>query len=457
MTLLKNMLKDLLTNSIDDVFSKIGSSELEKYYFVRYLPVFKANGTFDDQKKIIKINIRRIMRDGDIESKPYYKSAFSKLEGEISTKFPQKNGQDLTELTREEMFDFLISYFDSAGFKKFDVEKFLHNFQIFNNHLSTELDIRYCFSTLLNFNGNFEEQKLDNKLHIRTITPDEFAAVSGIESRGEKIDIDPSLFKIKYVIGKTLDRTSVREQDVLKLFEKTLDALRVFRNGNVQLGGLYFRNSQFWQVKPTFVLRREPKTLPTDEYVLDSSKLLADFKLFHSKLYGVNLTKGKYTFLDRSIRRFSNAIENRSTEERIVDFVISLESLYSSNEQELAYKFSIRVAAILGSNSREKINLQRMMHKIYDMRIRIVHGGKIPKQIKLERKSLEMVRAVELLERISRNSIMIFFELLEHYGKKEDIHRDIENAIFDDVARLKLSKIIRSSKYINSKFLKEIA
>lgn len=456
MIALKNALKNLLINSISDTFSKIGSNELKEYHYVRYLPVFKANGNYDDQKKIIKISTRRIIHDVNIELKPYYKSAFLELEREISVKLRRKNKHDIAELTRKEMFDFLISYFNNAGFRKFNNKKFLHNFQIFSNHLSTELDVRYCFSTLLNFNGNFKEQKLDNKLHIRRITPDEFATISGIEGRGEKTYIDPSLFKIKYVIGKTLDRTNVRERDVLKQFEKTLDALRMFRNGNVQLGGLYFRDSQVWQVKPTFELRREPRTLPTDEYALDSRKLLTDFKLFHSKLYGVNLTKGKYTFLGRSIRRFSNAIENRSTEERIVDFVISLESLYSSNEQELAYKFSLRVAAILGSNSREKIKLQQMMHKIYNMRSKIVHGDKILNQIKFDGKSLETHMAVEVLERISRNSIMIFFELLEHYEKKEDIHRDIEDAIFDNEIRLKLSKIIRSSKYINLKFLKEI-
>lgn len=454
MTALKNALKDLLTNSINDIFSKISSDELKKYNSIGYLPVFKTNGYYDDQEETTKINTRCIIRDVDIESKPYYKSAFSELKEEISIKRRNKNGRDLTELTREEMFDFLISYFDSAGFSKFNAEIFLDNFQIFNKHLSTEIDTNYCFSTLLNFNGNFEEQKLDNELHIRTITPDEFATIAGIEDRSEKTDIDSSLFKIKYVIGKTVDRTSIREQDVLKLFEKTIDVLRIFRNGNVQLGGLYFRNSQFWQVKPNFVLRREPKTLLTNEYALDSSKLLKEFKLFHSKLYGVNLTKGKYKFLDRSIRRFSNAIENRSTDERVVDFIISLESLYSSNESELAYKFSLRVAVVLGSNSREKISLQQMMHKIYNMRSRIVHGDDIPKQIEFNEKLLKIPVAVEVLEHISRNSIMIFFELLEHYGTKEGIHRDIESAIFDNKIRLKLSKIIKSSKYINLKFLK---
>ena len=350
----------------------------------------------------------------------------------------------------------MISYFDDTGFVEFDETKFRHNFQIFERYLTAEINTRYCFATLLNFNGDFGELNLGNDLHIRRITADEFATISGIENHSEKIDVDSSLFKIKYIIGKTIDGTRVREPNVLKLFEKTLDALKVFRNGNVQLGGLYFKDSEFWRIKPTHVLRREPRTLPTKEYALNNGKELNDFMLFHKKFHDINFTKGEYTFLGRSIRRFSNAIEDSSSEESIVDFVISLESLYTSNEPELSYKFSLRVAALLGTSPREMAGLQRMMYDIYNMRSKIVHGDEIPPQIKLEKKSLEMGQAVEILEHVSRNSIMIFLELLEEYESKGTIHKNIEAAIFDSEAKSEISHVIESSEYIDLKFLEEL-
>ena len=455
MTVLKDVLRDLLMGSMDDFFSNVGPKELKKYQYDTYLPVFKSGGGFDDQERITRVNAKQMIRDCDMESKPYYRNAFAKLQVTVSGECAKWNRQDPEEITRVGLRDFMISYFDDAGFVEFDETKFLCHFQIFERYLTAELNTRYCFATLLNFNGDFKELNLDNGLHIRKITSDEFATISGIANHSEKIDVDPALFKIKYVIGKTIDGTRVQEPNVLKLFEKTLDAFKVFQNGNVQLGGLYFRDSEFWKIKPTHVLRREPRTLPTEEYVLNSGKELNDFIRFHKKFLGINFTKGEYMFLGRSIRRFSNAIED-SPEESIVDFVISLESLYTSNELELSYKFSLRVAVLLGTSPREMVGLQRMMHDIYNMRSKIVHGDEIPPQIKLEKKSLEMRQAVAILEHVSRNSIMIFLELLEEYGSRNIIHRNIEAAIFDSEVRSKISHVIESSEYIDLKFLEEL-
>ena len=455
MTVLKDVLRDLLMGSMDDFFSNVGPKELKKHQYDTYLPVFKSGGGFDDQERITRVNAKQMIRDCDMESKPYYRNAFAKLQVTVSGECAKWNRQDPEEITRVGLRDFMISYFDDAGFVEFDETKFLCHFQIFERYLTAELNTRYCFATLLNFNGDFKELNLDNGLHIRKITSDEFATISGIANHSEKIDVDPALFKIKYVIGKTIDGTRVQEPNVLKLFEKTLDAFKVFQNGNVQLGGLYFRDSEFWKIKSTHVLRREPRTLPTEEYVLNSSKELNDFIRFHKKFLGINFTKGKYMFLGRSIRRFSNAIED-PPEESIVDFVISLESLYTSNELELSYKFSLRVAVLLGTSPREMVGLQRMMHDIYNMRSKIVHGDEIPQQIKLEKKSLEMRQAVAILEHVSRNSIMIFLELLEEYGSRNIIHRNIEAAIFDSEVRSKISHVIESSEYIDLKFLEEL-
>ena len=455
MTVLKDVLMDLLMGSMEDFFSNVGPEELKKYQYVRYLPIFKSDGNFDDQERITSVNARQMISDCDMESKPYYKNAFAELQVTVSRECRNWNRQDPEDITRVDLRDFMISYFDDAGFGEFDATKFLHNFQIFERYLTAELNTRYCFATLLNFNGDFKELNLDNSLHIRRITTDEFATISGIEDHSEKINVEPALFKTKYVIGKTMDGAKVREPIVLKLFEKTLDALKVFRNGNVQLGGLYFRDSEFWKIKPIRVLRREPLTPPTEEYVLNSGKALTDFILFHKKFLNINFSKGKYTFLGRSIRRFSNAIED-SPEDSIVDFVISLESLYTSNEDELSYKFSLRVATLLGSNPREMIGLQHMMHDIYHMRSKIVHGDEISTQFKLEKKSLEMKQVVEILEHVSRNSIMIFLKLLKEYESRDIIHRNIEAAIFDSEVRSNISHIIESSKYIDLKFLEEL-
>ena len=357
MTVLKDNLRDLLVGLIEDFFSKIESGDLKKYHSVMYWPVFK-NGAFDDQEKITYVDTKQMIFDCNMESKPYYKNAFDKLQNVISKKLNEQSPQNPKDIASKELQDFLKSYFDAVcsdnkGFKKIDEKKFLDNFKIFEKHLEGELNVHYFFATLLNFNAGFNELDLDNEFHIRKITENEFATISGIGRRSEKIDVDHSLFKIKYVIGKTNEKKSKHQgkimgEDIQKMFQKTLNALKIFRDGNVQLGGLYFRDSKFWEIKNTFVLRREPRTQPTRVYVLNEDKAVRDFRLFHEKFHSINLTKGGRTFLDTSIKRFSKAIEGGSPEERIVDFMISLESLYASKEPDLTYKISLRVAVLLG-------------------------------------------------------------------------------------------------------------
>ena len=114
--------------------------------------------------------------------------AFAELQVTVSGECGKwKTGKIPRRLLGVGLRDFMISYFDDAGFVEFDETKFLCHFQIFERYLTAELNTRYCFATLLNFNGDFKELTLDNGLHIRKITSDEFATISGIENHSEKI------------------------------------------------------------------------------------------------------------------------------------------------------------------------------------------------------------------------------------------------------------------------------
>ena len=84
MTVLENVLRDLLTGSIDDFFSNIGPRKLKKYQYNTYLPIFKSDGSFDDQKRITCVNTKQMIRDCGMESKSYYQNAFAELQMTVS-------------------------------------------------------------------------------------------------------------------------------------------------------------------------------------------------------------------------------------------------------------------------------------------------------------------------------------------------------------------------------------
>jgi len=461
----KKILKTFIHNSIDDFFSNIKKSNLEKYEEKTYKPTFKSDGfytgteiiTFTDYKKLVQDNWEYIKK------KQYYNMAFLilkiRLQKNYSNKNIQKTSDQLKEITEKELRDFLISYVHEAGLI-FTEKIFLRHYTNLEKYVEDELEFDYCFATLLNFDGDFNllELEPENHLHIRRITPDEFSIVSEIKNKTEKPRVDPIYFKLKYIVGGRLPHSKVKEENVLKLFEKTINALKIFKVGDVRLGGIYFRDSEIWTLRPTYVLRKEPKFSSKNLYNLNSTQLVSQFKRFHKDFSSINFTKGKYPFLYRSFFRFSRSLENISAEECVVDFVTSLESLYSSQEQELSYKFALRIALLLGNSTKNKINLQDFMLKIYNMRSKIVHGDIVPDQIDVgnEKKILTKDDCIRILEDVTRNSINIFLSLIEEYNTKEDIQKEIDQSIHDPTLGSKYTKLIQKSKYVNLNFLDKL-
>lgn len=77
--------------------------------------------------------------------------------------------------------------------------------------------------------------------------------------------------------------------------------------------------------------------------------------------------------------RFEGSRERWSTEDRLLDYWIGLEFLFSheSESQELTYKYAIRIAHFLGRDRTSRLRLFDQMNQSYKARSKIVHGKKI--------------------------------------------------------------------------------
>ena len=81
-----------------------------------------------------------------------------------------------------------------------------------------------------------------------------------------------------------------------------------------------------------------------------------------------------------ALRRFSQAQERRQPEDRLLDYWIGLEALFSPGTAELRYRISLRVANFVGrseshGNRRE---IFEQLKRSYDARSKVAHGGEAP-------------------------------------------------------------------------------
>jgi hypothetical protein len=115
---------------------------------------------------------------------------------------------------------------------------------------------------------------------------------------------------------------------------------------------------------------------------------------------------------------------------RIIDYFVSLEALYSKDEErtEMRYRFSNRIATLLGKDIEDRLEMKEKARSLYDKRSALVHGS----VTKLEDKEQG------ILFRWIRESILRFMSLSKFYLDHKTIINKIDDAMIDNSIRDKL-------------------
>lgn len=101
------------------------------------------------------------------------------------------------------------------------------------------------------------------------------------------------------------------------------------------------------------------------------------------------------TDADLPFRRWFSAADRLSDDDRLIDYWIGLESLFSpDSSQEVKFRASLRIAAYLGGNPTGREQIYQDMRHSYDWRSAVVHGTSPSIQKKLaKRGTLQIVTA----------------------------------------------------------------
>lgn len=206
-------------------------------------------------------------------------------------------------------------------------------------------------------------------------------------------------------------------------FDEVVSALRLFKPGIVGFSMIittpitwfpYGGGSTNWYGKhfePSRFILTEPE-------VKEFKALFQEFSQKESLLQDSS-------FINLALRRFNYAHERKRPEDKLIDYMIALETAYIVDDPgEYGYKIAIRAASLLGKTLHEKEEIFLEIKKAYHLRSKIVHGSK-----KVGDKNSISIQDVSKIEQYVRNSIIEFIKLIPGKSHSEII-KSVEEALF---------------------------
>lgn len=245
---------------------------------------------------------------------------------------------------------------------------------------------------LQNVDDSITKLKLKHKLSIVSLPQsDAFEFVKNlercpIEMVGKNITIESHIYnydtkKIYFiereledlndqdiVIGKIFDIAGKFQREIkLPYLEPLLTALRLFKEGDIAYWSNYiYETNNFGTITSSFspknrILGYKIYSLLPDE-IEHCIRFINDFVMPESK------------YLQLAIEQFNNSYIAVSLESAFLNLMMSLEALYTKNNQELSFRFARNCAIILGTNYENSQMIFRDIKELYNKRNKLIHG-----------------------------------------------------------------------------------
>ena len=258
---------------------------------------------------------------------------------------------------------------------------------------------------------------LDKKLTIREIGDDDYSKIASTSDqfeaarelgqyfciRGAKTSVIElriiqstfSDYKIeKPEFGKNRQHPyhrPISEQDLTPYLWRVISTLRLFQEGNVELGWIYYLLPS-----PTMKCQFDyPEALVaplhsyhlkdhSNHYHVDSPEKAQAVERF----WNLCSDSGLPPRLDRAKRRFVVGYQKHLLEDELIDLVTCLETLFTTDDKEVSFKACLRACQIraAGREFKEKKEVFDLLRTAYDWRSKLVHGSEnnLPEKIRIK-------------------------------------------------------------------------
>ena len=438
-----------------DICQKLSKSQIEEYsdYYPKFL-----NRKFDDviKKKIknyeefIYKNEKSICSTKSFELLNSFISEQESIKNyfqDFHEKYSGEKTKNVEEYTKELLLVFLVNYLEKNN--KFNVHQktFEDSFKEFYEFIDKKINSVDFFTPLYNFESSKDKLHFDNIL-LHRITEYQFKIISRLGiGPGQINSIDPDYVNLQFIMEIIIPRKNnfdAENIEARKQFLKLNQAMKLLFSGDVLIGASYRNYSNHWSHIWRYVDGNEPDFFSNSRLKL-TPKLYGELRSFYENFKETDLSKKEFKFLKMSIQRFESATLKKQVEDKIVDFMISLESLYTSGPGETRMKMANRISALLGDTDEEKESIWCFINSAYNIRSGIVHGDGIRSKVIMGKEfSLEGISS--RLEEITRISIRKMLSLIKFYEGNRSNEKIVDDIDIGLINRKKLAELQKNSK-----------
>jgi hypothetical protein len=341
-------------------------------------------------------------------------------------KVSDNNGNQVKHLTAIIVYDFNIRfflgrYFNKKGSLEFDKQIFDAVCSDLDNYFYKRTFDGVRYAPLENFSCESDIFFTKN-LRIRKLT--DYEKVEFLEL--QKMYIwggfpFESTYAMEIAFHKKRKGPSTEMQD-RQVFEDVLTSLRLFKHGFVNFHIISGR-SNLWvpcSLK-SYGSGRNYKQSFGPNFNMTASEI-SDVKTIYRKFkkFQIKNRSNPREYLNIAVRRFNLGIEESDIEDRIIDFMISFETMFLADDKELSYKLSNRVAILIGKTADDREELREIIKLAYGWRSKIVHGSE-KQPLKIQGHTISENDLALKVEDILRKSILGFVSLDNKNHNRQDI------------------------------------
>jgi len=285
---------------------------------------------------------------------------------------------DLRPFFERELFNFLSKFVYEYKTLDYNTGHFLCFYKKLEDYLyADELKFK-DFSYLENFQCDLDEIDFGDNLKIRKYSNEEIEKLWQKFSiiQHEKITQLKFFIEIVYSIKKGEPIGNKFSSEMLK---KVISCMRLFKSGIFGFNKIYRTPLMWSNLGMSSGGSGYNKTFMGNKYNLQYSDI-EELKKFWNNFKKID---EKCNFLGIAVRKFNHAYERQRQEDKLIDYIIAFEALFSEGPSDLRYKIPVRVARLLETDIDQRKEIKSIMKAGYDARSNIVHGNKHVKEVKV--------------------------------------------------------------------------
>jgi len=281
---------------------------------------------------------------------------------------------------------FILRFLDEAQALDFQINTFNKLYSDLENFIYTKYDKFQIYVPLINFHSDENKIEFGDGIFIRKLLKRELYYLWEI-SWGLNSALRNNLNKLKwwicFTVKKEKDTSSVvpnPPSNISTIVEHLITTLRIFKRGLIGTCFIYklpigWRRGGFHYSPKDIETLEVPVDISSPFYKGNDYKICKDeareLKSFYKTIKKSFLTMREHVKL--GIRRFNIAYERSRPEDKLIDYWITLESLFGDSMGEMTYKVPLRATYFIGKD----FNTFKDLKEWYAIRSNIVHGRSV--------------------------------------------------------------------------------